>query len=86
MVTRLHYTSGEEILEADRIVYFGDFGHVEFVVSAITGNSLRDWYLQRHPDGGLMIRTGRFGRVFVSATAIDYDIIFLSRGPNSASA
>jgi hypothetical protein len=85
-VTRLHYRSGEEILEADRIAYFGDFGHVEFVASGITGDPLRDWYLQRHPGGGLMIRTGRFGRIFVSATAIDYDLVFLSRAPNSASA
>jgi hypothetical protein len=79
----LNYMTGEEIMEADRICYFGDFGHVEFVVSAVTGNPLRDWYLQREPGGGLMIKTTRFGRVFISASAIDHDLVLLSRGPNA---
>jgi hypothetical protein len=85
-VTRLHYRSGEEILEDDRIIYFGDFGQVEFVASGVTGDPLRDWYVQRNRGGGLMIRTSRFGRVFVSASAIDFDLLFLSRGPNSPTA
>jgi hypothetical protein len=71
-------------LEADRITYFDDFGQVEFVVSGISGNPLRDWYLQQNADGGLMITTSRFGRVFISASAIDYDLVFLSREPNSS--
>lgn len=78
----LRYVSGEEILAADRISYYGDFGHVEFVLSGPTGNALHDWYLQRFPDGGLMIRTGHFGRVFVSASAIDYDLVLVSRAPD----
>jgi hypothetical protein len=83
-VTRLSYASGEEISEGDRIMYFGDFGYVEFIVLEMTGNQLRDWYLQRHSEGGLMVNTGRFGRVFISAPAIDDDLVLLSREPNSS--
>jgi hypothetical protein len=83
-VARLRYASGEDILEADRITYFDDFGQVEFVVSGVTGNPLHDWYLHQHASGGLMINTGRFGRVFIGASAIDRDLVFLSRQPNAS--
>jgi hypothetical protein len=69
----------------DRIFYFLDFGHVEFVLSAATGDPLQDWYLERFPSGGLMVKTTHLGRVFVSATAIDFDLVFVSRAPDSAS-
>jgi len=78
-MTPLRYISGEDILEADRISYYGDFGEVEFVVSSCTGNCLHDWYLRQCPEGGLMIRTAHFGRLFVSASAIGYDLVLLSR-------
>jgi hypothetical protein len=81
-MTPLRYVSGEEILPADRISYHGDFGDVEFVLTGATGNALRDWYLQGFPQGGLMIRTAHFGRLFVSASAIDYDLLLVSRAPD----
>jgi hypothetical protein len=77
----LRYVSGEEILAADRISYYGDAGEVEFVLTRRTGNSLRDWYLRQCPDGGLMIRTAHFGRMFVRASTIDYDLVLVARAP-----
>lgn len=78
----MKYRSGEDIMDADRIRYHGDFGEVEFVLTSHTGNALRDWYLLQFPDGGLMIRTRNFKRLFVSAHAIDYDLVLVSRAPN----
>jgi hypothetical protein len=84
-MTPLRYASGEEIQAADRISYHGDFGEVEFVLTAPSGNALHDWYLQRYAEGGLMIRTSHFGRLFVSARAIDYDLVLVSRTPGGPS-
>ncbi len=80
--TSLRYLTGEDILDADRISYHGDPGEVEFVLTSRTGNALRDWYLQRFPEGGLMIHTPHFGRLFVSAGAIDHDLALVSRSPD----
>ena len=75
------YVSGEEILVADRISYHDDFGEVEFVLTGRSGNALHDWYLQQFPEGGLMIRTPHFGRLFLDANGIDYDLVLISRAP-----
>jgi hypothetical protein len=73
------YRTGEEIRPGDRILYAGDPGEVEFVVTATTGDPAMDWYLEEFPGGGFMINTSKFGRVFLDDPKKNEDLQFVSR-------
>ncbi len=76
---RFTYRSGEEIKAGDRIAYHGEPGRVEFVVTAKCGDPAMDWFMDEYPGGGFMINATGFGRVFLTASAIDEDLKFVSR-------
>jgi len=59
------YPSGEEVRAGDRIRYRGEEGVVDFVVSDLSGDSDRDWYMDEY-GGGIMIMAAGFGSVFIS--------------------
>lgn len=79
------YQSGEEIKAGDRILYGGKPGEVEFVVTAATGEPSRNWFLEEHPEGGIMLMTGTFGSVAISGDQIadDEDLELVARGDAS---
>lgn len=74
------YLSGEEVRTGDRVLFHGGPGQVEFVVTGLTGDAGRDWYVQEHPDGGVMITAEEFGRVFLPTDSIDERLSLVSRG------
>lgn len=78
------YLSGEEVKSGDQIRFHGEPGEVEFVVTALTGDSSMDWYVEEHPGGGVMITAKGFGSVFLPTGAIDERLEFVSRRNSSA--
>ena len=78
------YLSGEEVKNGDRILFHGEPGEVEFIITSVTGDSSMDWYVEQHPGGGVMITARGFGSVFLPVSAIDERLEFLSRGNDAA--
>lgn len=73
------YLSGDEVQVGDRIRFHGEDGIVEFTVYEKVGNPEFDWYLEQHPEGGLMIIAKNFGRVFLTPVSIDERVDFVAR-------
>ena len=82
----IYYLSNIEIKAGDRIKYHDDPGEIEFVVTKPIGDQALDWFLEDHPDGGVMITAKVWGTVFLSAQGIpdDEDLEFVSRAPESS--
>jgi hypothetical protein len=72
----LNYQSGEEIQAGDRIFYDGEPGHIEFVAALEDPESC--WYVEEF-GGGCMILVAPFGHLFLSNTAEDGKLEFISR-------
>lgn len=79
-MTRILYSSGEEVLVGDVIEYAGDRATVELVVLRRTGEPGNDWHIDE-TGPGVMIQTPRFGRIFLQADQVaeDEDLGFVSR-------
>lgn len=75
----MKYESGEEIRNGDRVLFHGEPGKIEFIVDALIGDPVMDWYLKEHGPG-LMVAEGKGGRTFVSNTEAAEDLEFVSRG------
>lgn len=78
------YLTGKEVKNGDRILFHGEPGEVEFVVTDVTGDPSMDWYLEEHPGGGVMIRAKEFGSVFLPIGTIDGRLEYVSRSNGSA--
>ena len=78
------YESGEEVRKGDRIIYHGEPGKIEFVVSEAVGNPSMDWYVQQFPGGGFMLSAASFGDVFLTESDIDEDLHFIARESTSS--
>ena len=76
---RFRYQSGEDVRSGDRITYHGEPGEVEFLVTGKTGDSARDWYLEKNPEGGFMIKAQNFGSVFLTESEPDEDLLLVAR-------
>lgn len=63
----LTYQSGEEISRGDRILYGGNEGTIELVVEEVTGDPERDWLLENHGAGVMVVEPKVFGRVYLNA-------------------
>ena len=74
---RFRYSSGQEILAGDRIVYTHSSGEVEFVITGVTGDPSMDWYLTQHPKGCFMIDTIATGPILMGEPV--EDLAFVSR-------
>ena len=77
----LKYQSGEEIRAGDSILYAGNPGTIEFVVTERSGDTAVDWYIDEF-GGGIMIHEPKlFGSLFLDITQIgdDEDLEFVSR-------
>jgi hypothetical protein len=77
-VPEFRYQSGEEIRDGDRILYHGESGYVEFVVSRRTDNPERDWFLDEF-GGGVMVNAETFGSVFIHEPHDDEDLELVAR-------
>jgi hypothetical protein len=75
------YQSGQEVSAGDRVIYHGEPGEIEFVVSEAVGDPALDWYFNEL-GGGFMVLAKPFGRVFIPGTQVDEDedLVFVSRG------
>ena len=82
-LTRLQYRTGEVILPGDVVEYFGDPGHVEYVVNGPAGNSEMDWNLQTNGTGVMVIEPKHFGRVYITDIENDQHLVFISRAPGA---
>jgi hypothetical protein len=82
-LTRLQYRTGEVILPGDVVEYFGDRGHVEFVVKDPTDDPSLDWHLQTNGPGVMVIEPKHFGRVYITDVEDDEKLVFVSRAPLS---
>lgn len=72
----LKYPSGEDVHSGDRVLYHGEAGEVEFVARASDPETC--WYIEQCGPG-CMLLVPNFGRVYVSDTANDEDLAFVSR-------
>jgi len=52
---------------------------VVFIATARAGDPSIDWYLDQFRDGGIMIETNDFGKVFIEAGDIDEKLVLISR-------
>lgn len=80
---RFNYELGEEVKKGDRILYHGEPGEVEFVVAEKIGDPAIDWFLERFPEGGVMIVAKGFGNVFIEEPEVEEDLEFVSREPGN---
>ncbi len=68
------YAEGHEALAGDVVMYHGDRSTVEAV---IVGSLIAEWGVA---EAGIILQNASFGRVFVSDTSTDEDLVFVSRG------
>ena len=80
---RLQYRTGEVILPGGIVEYFGDPGHVEYVVNGLTGNSEMDWNFRTNGTGVLIVEPRHFGRVYITDIENDEKLVFISRAPGA---
>jgi hypothetical protein len=80
----IRYMDGKEIQKGDKIRYQGELGEVEFVVLERTGKADIDWYLEEYKQPGFMIKTDRFGRVFLTQDDVDESLQLPGAPPNPA--
>jgi hypothetical protein len=73
------YPSGEEIQAGDRILFHREPGEVQFVVTEKTGAAAKDWHIEQHPEGGVMLRVKGFGNVFLGQPETTEDLEFVAR-------
>jgi hypothetical protein len=73
------YHSGQEIRGNDHITYHGDPGVVLFLARIRADDATINWYLDKFQEGGLMIETPNFGKVFIEAGDVDEKLVFISR-------
>lgn len=74
----LFYGSGQEIKPGDTVQLLGAPGEVEFVAAGVTGDPDVDWRLTQFPNGGIMVKTVKFGSMFVEADGIGEDLEFVA--------
>ena len=75
----LFYQSGEEIRKADRVVFHGEPGEIEFVADPASPNSETDWYIEENGGGVMVLEPKHFGRAFLRIPA-ESDLWFVARG------
>lgn len=75
----LRYESGAEVRAGDQVRYRGDLGRVEFVVARKVGDPAIDWYLDQYPNGGFMLESEQFGKVFMPSDEIDEGLELVRR-------
>jgi hypothetical protein len=73
------YHSGEEIKKGDRVLFNGEPGEIEFVADALIGDAAMDWYIEEHGGGVMVIEPKCFGRVFLTDTHGEEDLVLVSR-------
>lgn len=78
-MSSFRYKTGQEVQSGDHITYHGESGVVDFVVKNKTDDPALDWYLQRFPGGGLMIKTVTAGSIFITDLDDEEDLAFVSR-------
>lgn len=75
------YWTGEEVRRGDAVSYCGEPGHVEFIVTHRVGDPAMDWYVETFSGGGFMITCAGFGRVFLTRSDEDLDLVSRAGSP-----
>ncbi len=75
----MKYKSGVEIRAGDHVLYHGDPGEIEFIAAELVGDAAMDWYVREHGAGVLVREPKFFGRVYISDTENDEDLVFVGR-------
>jgi hypothetical protein len=75
----LCYQSGDEIRKGDRVTCHGEPAEIEFVVAQLVGDATLDCYVNERGPGAMVVEPKFFGRVFVSDTESNEDIVLIVR-------
>ena len=75
----IKYASGELVKPGDHVRYHGEAGEVEFVVESASPVAESAWYLEKLGPGAMLRVPEVFGAVYVSDTAEDELLEFVSR-------
>lgn len=74
----MKYQSGEEIRKGDQVLFHGEPGEIEFIVDAIIGDPVMDWYVKEYGPGVMLVER-KAGRTFISDTEDAEDLVLVSR-------
>jgi hypothetical protein len=73
------YQSGEEIKKGDRVLFHGEPGDIEFVADPLIDDPETEWYVKEYGGGAMVVEVKVFGRVFISHTEGNEDLVFVAR-------
>ena len=73
------YHAGGEIWKADKVLFHGEPGEIEFVADDQSKDPATAWYLQEFGGGVMVAEPKRFGRVFLTDTKDTEDLVFVCR-------
>jgi hypothetical protein len=74
----LKYQSGEEIRKGDRVLFHGEPGEIELVVTRM-GDPATDWYMENEGPGVMVLEPKAHGRVYLPQPEKSEDLVFVSR-------
>ena len=75
----LRYSSGEEIMKGDRILFAGDPATVELIADPEIPDPDTRWYVEEFGQGIMISEPRRHGSVFASDPESDDELEFVSR-------
>jgi hypothetical protein len=79
------YQSGDEIIKGDRVLFHGQPGEIEAIADPLVKDPETDWFMQEY-GGGVMVSEPKVsGRVFVTDTEDEEDLILVSRSTDESS-
>jgi len=58
------YQSGEEIKKGDHVLFHGEPGEIEFVVTHRNGDPAMDWFIENEGPGVMVVEPKAFGRAY----------------------
>jgi len=75
----LKYQSGEEIRKGDHVLFHGEPGEIEFIVTDPLTDPSLDWYLENEGPGVMILESKALGRAYIQQTENAEDLVFVSR-------
>ena len=76
----MKYQSGEDIREGDKVLVAGEPGEIQFIVDKLTGDAERDWHLEEHGPGAMVLEPKFYKEgTFITNTEDAEDLVLVSR-------
>ena len=75
----LKYQSGDEIKPADRVLFHGEPGAIEFVVHSAAPDRAYQWYIETFGRGVMIAEPKVVGHAFIQETEEAEDLVLVSR-------